>query len=106
MPGIAHGSSKTKEMENNISLCSYVDEICDCTLNKTQPYNCNKNGGTTNNLNTLLALYMLLKNKLFLNLRHTNSSISQSKTMEDKSLVKSCPWKPGGLGKTNYIAFC
>lgn len=52
-------------------------------LSKTQLYNLSTNGGTIQNLNTLLALYTLLKNTLFLYLRHTNSSISQSKTMED-----------------------
>lgn len=65
MPGIAHGSSKTKEMENNISLFSYVDEICDCTLNKTQPYDFNKNGGTTNNLKYSLSPVHAIKEQTF-----------------------------------------
>lgn len=58
-----------------------MNEICNCTLIKTQLYNL-RDGGKLH-INTLLALYTLLKNTLYLNLRHTNS-ISQSKTMEDQ----------------------
>lgn len=53
-------------------------------LTKLNPVISTEKGGTTYNLNTVLVLYTLLKNKLFLNLRHTNSSISQSKTKEDQ----------------------
>lgn len=53
-------------------------------LTKLNPTISIEKEGTMYNLNTLLVLYILSKNKLFLNLRHTNSSISQSKTMEDQ----------------------
>lgn len=46
---IAHGSSELKQRDGeNVSLVSHIDEICNCTLNKTQPYNFNRNGGNYN----------------------------------------------------------
>lgn len=50
---IALGSSELKRRDGeNVSLVSHIDEICNCTLNKTQPYGFNRNGGNYN-LNTL-----------------------------------------------------